>query len=154
MDTNLLYNAIKVTAGIILAVGCSSEPSLHLPPNSPSIQFVGNLPCGDCEGITTSVALSSEDTGHYDDAVFAQVYKGTVNGDVPEAEICKAYIHLDGDSLTVERKILTLFEDDSLYQKHFLMTDNSLILLDKNRNRIESFLSYELFRLKDLNSEK
>ncbi|KAB2817042.1 hypothetical protein F8C82_01210 [Phaeocystidibacter marisrubri] len=147
MVTSHLFKRVGMVAVVLGMTACQNPDTKPqtAPPNSPPIQYVGHLPCADCESITTTIALNSTAIGEYSDVVFAEIYEGTSDGDQPFAEVCTAVIvnRWYQDS-TREGKILTLFPEDQANQQHYLFQESSLLKLDRDLNKIESTYPYEL----------
>lgn len=147
MVTNHLFKYLGAAAVVLGMTACQNPESRPqtAPPNSPPIQYIGHLPCADCESITTTIALYSTDIGEYSNVVLAEIYEGTTDGDQPQAEVCTAVIsNLWYQDSTKHGKILTLYPDDEVSRQFYLFQENSLLKLDRDLKKIESIYPYEL----------
>lgn len=110
---------------------------------APLVEYADTLPCADCEGIYTSLAIDQSSSSEHRTYRLTETYLGSEEGNTTFSHF-GSYRELPADSSGYSRLLL---DSGMQRQRYFFRIDsNTLEMADQRGERIESELNYQLKR--------
>ncbi|MFI5135870.1 MAG: copper resistance protein NlpE [Chitinophagales bacterium] len=110
--------------------------------------YYGTLPCADCSGIQTSLALTHKEFYAEGTFQFSQKYLGRKENEQTEFSKSGDWTTDRGDDKDPDATVVELFNVNDSTSLYFLRVGNDLKMLDQNMREIKSKLNYTLKLMK------
>lgn len=130
---------------LLTGAACTTgqRETTHFTDTAPLVEYADTLPCADCAGIYTSLAIDQSSSSEHRTYRLTETYLGTVEGNKTYSHF-GSYRELPADSSGFSRLLL---DSGMQRQRYFFRIDSiTLEMADLNGKRIVSELDYQLKR--------